>query len=67
MSQDLRCDSKKLAVLVTPAADGVIEIKCDSRFCGAGRGVVVLHRFSTTDGELLSTTKYQSPERIKIG
>ena len=53
---DLRCESKKHGVLL---GDDVIEIKCDSRFCGARSGVVVLHRFDKVTGELLETLRYR--------
>lgn len=57
---DLRCNSKKHGVLITPSTDeGVVEIRCDSRWCGGGNGAVVLHRFSTQDGRLVDTKMYQ--------
>jgi len=52
---DMRCGSKKHGVIVCP---GLLEIKCDSRFCGAGSGVVVLHRFDATTGELVDTRRF---------
>lgn len=55
---ELRCPSKKHGVLDLGDA---IEIKCDSRFCGAHRGVVVLHRFNKHNGELLETLRFQDP------
>jgi hypothetical protein len=55
---DLRCESKKHGELPEP---GVIEVKCDSRFCGAQRGVVVLHRFDALTGELLETKRFRDP------
>lgn len=42
MAEPLRCISKKHAEVID---DHTIEIKCSSRFCGAGRGIVILHRF----------------------
>lgn len=63
MSQELRCPNKKHAALISPGTSGVVEVKCDSRFCGAQRGVVVLHRFSTETGQLLETVKFKSPEK----
>lgn len=61
MDKDLRCDSKKHGVLILDKQ--LIETKCDSRFCGAQRGVIVLHRFSIESGELLETIRYKNPER----
>lgn len=57
---DLRCPAKKHGVVVR---DGVVEIKCDSRFCGAEQGVTVLHRFDVTTGELVETVQFKDPGR----
>lgn len=54
---DLRCDSKKFGEL----CDGVLDVKCSSRFCGAGPGVVVIHRFDSLTGELLETKRFRDP------
>lgn len=59
MSHDLRCPSKKHAVLVPGE---YLETKCDSRFCGAQRGVVVLHRFDLQTGAMIATIQYKNPE-----
>lgn len=56
---EMRCETKLHGILV----DGVIEIKCSSKFCGAAAGVVVLHRFDPMTGDLISTNKYRTPER----
>lgn len=62
MAVDLRCDSKKHAVLIAP---GILEIKCDSRFCGAVSGTVVLHQFDFTDPTkvIMHTNKYRNPRK----
>lgn len=57
---DVRCPSKKHAVLLDA---GILEVKCDSRFCGAKPGIIVLHRFSLETGELLETSRYSDPGR----
>lgn len=57
---DLRCDSKKHAVLVPGE---YLEVKCDSRFCGAQRGTVVLHRFDLQTGDMIKTIQYKNPTR----
>lgn len=57
---DLRCGSKKHGVLLDP---NIVEVKCDSRFCGAAPGVVILHRFNSVTAELMETVKYKNPER----
>lgn len=56
---DLRCGNKMHGNL----DDGVIEVKCDSRFCGAGKGVVVLHRFDATNGKLIETLTFRETQR----
>jgi hypothetical protein len=59
---DLRCPAKKHAELLTPSTDeGVIEVKCRSRWCGAESGVVVTHQFNTSTGELMGTKKFRQP------
>ena len=62
MAQDLRCESKKHGVLID---SNTLEIKCDSRFCGAKRGVVVLHWFDVQTGAMIKTMQYKNP--IKKG
>lgn len=57
---DLRCPAKKHGVVIR---EGVVEIKCDSRFCRAEQGVTVLHRFDVTTGELVETVKFKDPAR----
>jgi len=57
---DLRCESNKLHGILN---DGVIEIKCSSRFCGAGRGVAVIHKFSTRTGMLIATLRFKDPRK----
>lgn len=54
----LRCDKKLHGMLLDGAE---VEVKCDSRFCGARPGVTVLHRFSVKTGELLSTDRFLNP------
>lgn len=62
---ELRCAGKLQAKLLD---DGdIIEIKCDSRVCGAGRGVVVLHQFNLVTGEV-KTLRFRDPacrEKVK--
>lgn len=44
--------------------DDVIEFKCRSNRCGAGPGVVVLHRFSL-DGKFIETKRFADPASAK--
>lgn len=60
---DIRCDSKKFAELTD---DGLIEVKCSSKFCGAAPGVVVIHRFDPLSGALLETKRFRDPVPIAI-
>lgn len=54
---ELRCASKLYGIVVRP---GVLEVKCNSRFCGARKGVVVLHWFEMDTGKLLNTKEFKS-------
>lgn len=56
-SEDLRCPGKRHAIIVE-SGSGIIEVKCDSRVCGAYPGRVVLHRFDVGSGELVETMKF---------
>jgi len=53
---DVRCDHKKHAEIV----GDVLEIKCSSRFCGAGNGVVVIHCW-TLAGDRLEDRRFRNP------
>ena len=57
---DLRCPAKKHGIIVR---EGVVEVKCDSRFCGAEQGVTILHRFDVHSGALVETVKFKDPGR----
>lgn len=53
---ELRCQGKLHGVIIAP---NTIEVKCGSKFCGAGPGVVVLHRFDSVTGTLLETDTFR--------
>jgi hypothetical protein len=53
---ELRCENKLHGTM----EDDVIEVRCDSRWCGKRPGVVVIHRFSIK-GDLLETLRFKSP------
>lgn len=57
---DLRCEHKKHGEVL----EGVLEIKCSSRFCGAGAGVVVIHRWDALNGERLADKRFADPVAI---
>ena len=56
---ELRCDAKKFGELFTE--DDVLEVKCNSRFCGAEPGVVVIHGFDMATGKLVGTERFRDP------
>lgn len=58
MERPLRCQAKLHGILVE---NGLIEVKCQSRFCGAEKGVIVLHRFSIDDGSMVTTLRFREP------
>lgn len=53
---DIRCEHKKFAELI----DGVLYIKCSSRFCKEP-GVVVIHRWVAATGERLPDQRFRDP------
>ena len=54
---DLRCDNSILFGVIN---ENTLEVKCRSSRCGAGQGVVVLHRFDLQTGRLIGTATYKS-------
>lgn len=54
---DLRCASKLHGILYD---NGILEIKCRSRFCGHEPGVVVIHKFNVHTGAV-DTVRYKEP------
>lgn len=56
----LRCPHRIHGIL---QEDGTWEVKCDSRGCGAGGGVVVFHYFNIDTGELVRDKKFKDPVR----
>lgn len=65
---ELRCPNKKHGVVLAPGSTrdsehAVIEVKCNSKFCGAGSGAVVIHRFDIATQKLIKTSTYKDPIR----
>ncbi len=58
---ELRCPGRMAARLVDFQGRKALEVKCNSRICRAGPGVVVLHRFDPDTGDLLDTRRYREP------
>lgn len=59
---ELRCAN---GIMFGKLEDGVLEVKCRSAYCGASRGVVVIHQFSTLTGDLLETLRFRDPAQIR--
>lgn len=57
--KDIRCDKKLHAVFNED--ESWIELRCRSRWCGYYPGVVVIHRFSTLNWELVDTRVFRDP------
>lgn len=57
---ELRCQNKMHGIL---SDEGIVEVKCDSRKCGARPGVIVLHRFSLADGSPIETLRFKNPDK----
>lgn len=55
---DVRCRHKKHGEIHEGT---ILEIRCQSRFCGAGNGVVVIHRWSLPSGERLNDKQFRDP------
>ena len=58
---DVRCPSR---IHFTVNDDGLIEVKCRSKHCGAGAGTVVIHQFDPMTRELVKTNRYQEPPKV---
>lgn len=58
-SRELRCNTKLFGIL----KNGLIEIKCTSRFCGADKFTLVFHYFDPETFALVETKKFRNPER----
>lgn len=61
--RELRCSHKLHAIL----DEGVVEVRCRSKLCGADSQTVVLHRFDSMTGEPLETRRYKEPSEVIRG
>lgn len=61
--KEIRCPEGILFGLLP--VEGVLEVKCRSNRCGAGSGVIVLHRFALPGGALIETRMYKDAEMRK--
>lgn len=53
---ELRCDNKLHGIV-----DGdIVEVRCDSRWCGKRPDNVVIHRFNTKTGEVETTRQFKN-------
>jgi glutamine cyclotransferase len=62
MGEIVRCRGKRHAILID---ESTLEVKCDSRICGAGPGVIVLHRFDISTGREKETLKFRDPATLE--
>jgi len=58
---NLNCGPKLHGIIDHRA--GTIEIACGSQRCGSKAGVMVLHTFDLSSGELLKTKLYKQPQK----
>lgn len=56
----IRCPSR----IVGKVHDGMLEVKCSSKHCGAGKGTIVMHYFDLFTGKLLKTRKFREPAKL---
>lgn len=63
--RELRCEGNKLHGMVEedPKPAGIVEFRCDSKFCGKRAGVVVLHRFDLSTLEIFTRRYLEPPTR----
>jgi hypothetical protein len=59
---DLRCEN---GIKFGELQEGVLEVKCRSRRCGAREGVVVIHRFDSMTGVDVGTRTFRDPASRK--
>jgi hypothetical protein len=57
---ELRCSGNKLHGILVTECSGLLEVRCDSVFCGKASGIVVLHRFDLSTGDY-HTERYSVP------
>lgn len=60
---ELRCGQRKLFGIIDA---GVLEVRCQSKFCSEP-GIVVIHRFNLDTGEMLEDKKYRDPSTSTRG
>jgi hypothetical protein len=61
---ELRCGN---GIKFGELLDEVLEVKCRSARCGAGRGIVVIHSFDLATGKLTGTDRFRDPANIEEG
>ncbi len=65
---ELRCRGKLHGILVVEDSetDAVVEFKCRSRWCGAAKNRVILHRFNVSTGKY-TTRRFSDPVKKGVG
>jgi hypothetical protein len=61
---ELRCPHRMFAELDPSTDQGLVTVSCPSRWCGRRDGVVVMHTFSTSTGELIKTQLFRDPRKV---
>jgi hypothetical protein len=61
---ELRCDN---GIKFGELEYSVLQVKCRSARCGAGRGVVVIHSFDLLTGKMVGTDRYRDPVIVEEG
>lgn len=57
---ELRCDNGIKFGELFPDRE-VVEVKCRSARCGAGRSVIVIHSFDLSTGKMVGTDIFREP------
>lgn len=65
--REIRCEN---GILFGYLLDDCFEVKCRSNRCGAGPGVIILHRFDARTGKFMKTLRLadpRAPKQLKEG
>lgn len=61
---ELRCPARVLHGVASDNATGTLEVKCRGSWCGHAKGVVVLHVFNLSTGNIVETKRFSDPTRV---
>lgn len=60
MAKRLRCDGT-LHGIISDDATGTLERSCHHIRCGYRKGLVILHTFDLTTGQIIQTKRFREP------